>query len=968
MSNKLAVSSSIFITFVFFGVVGTWEPRDAAAQTTVQYRHATDLFPNPERGFYRHKETHSDSYVFLNEETLRSYRENDAISLILRLFYLDDFVTSDIEPWYLDNIQTDFNTLRSAGLKAIVRFAYNKIKNADAERDQVVAHIHQLQNVLRDNGDVIATVQAGFIGPYGEWHSSTNFPTNNILYRQEVLGELLDAVPGNLMVAVRTPAIKQAMYNNTTFSSPNVYAYNGTQIARTGHHNDCFLANETDTGTYRDFDPRAMFIDLEPDKEYLEAETVYLAMGGETCLDKDQQGNPILTGRSLCDTAILELERFHWSYLNQGFHPDVIAAWMMQTQGQGPCFEEINRKLGYRFVLDHGMYTDQVVAPGNTFTIDIVLHNDGWAAPYNPRPVELVLRRSDTAMVYDVALPEDPRLWLAGGNETLNYTICTPASMPAGDYDLLLNLPDPNPSLNGNPAYSMRFANTNVWEGATGYNSLWATIEVSSSPAPNPCSGGLMLTPRLCAPFSRPEPVSWWPADGHAHNIANGNNGTLNGGASFTSLAGNRIGEAFDLNGTNAYVEVGGETALSFGGTSPFTIDAWVNPTAAGGVIISKYNLRSRGEYILKVDANRQIFFYREVPPSYGALLSNKKIPLGTFSHIAVTYDGTTRRIFIDGELDASDSTSNGALNTDRITPVLIGARFNQGARDQFFNGLINDVRIFSRALEFTEVRALYNGTFKPSATSDRCTPPRAHWRFEEGAGTLAIDASDNGNTGTISGAKHVDDTPVIPGFTNDYALEFNQEGDYVEIDAGPSTNLNLFDTGITLEAFIKPYYLPIRMDDAGQRIKYMIWADDDIYSLLLRSDLTNPGVETYLVGAINCGTNVSGTAAVSLQALFSIDMTTDSELTRAFTHVAMTFGSGVMTLFINGEQVSQSSTGPCGNNLGPVSAFRSIARIGSDETATCCGSDFDRDFRGVIDEVRITAFALDPSEFFKGE
>ena len=157
------------------------------------YTPTDDVFPNPERGFYHQEETDSNDYLSLNEGSLRGYRENEDISLILRLFYMDDFVTDDISQTYLDNMQTDFDTLRSVGLKAIIRFAYNTFENADAEKAQVLSHIQQLEPVLRRNQDVIATVQAGFVGPWGEWHSSTNFASDDD--RREVLFALLDALP-----------------------------------------------------------------------------------------------------------------------------------------------------------------------------------------------------------------------------------------------------------------------------------------------------------------------------------------------------------------------------------------------------------------------------------------------------------------------------------------------------------------------------------------------------------------------------------------------------------------------------------------------------------------------------------------------------------------------------------------------------------------------------------------------------
>ena len=75
-------------------------------------------------------------------------------------------------------------------------------------------------------------------------------------------------------------------------------------------------------------------------------------------------------------------------------------------------------------------------------------------------------------------LPDDPRYWLAGTTVTINHTLTLPTNLPAGNYELLLNLPDPETSLAGRPEYSIRFANANTWEASTGFNDLLQTVTV----------------------------------------------------------------------------------------------------------------------------------------------------------------------------------------------------------------------------------------------------------------------------------------------------------------------------------------------------------------------------------------------------------------------------------------------------------------------------------------------------------
>jgi hypothetical protein len=427
----------------------------------------------------------------LDLAALQSYRQNDNGALILRMFYLEDFVDHDISPAYLAAMRADFDKVRQAGLKMIVRFAYTGQLAAqppygDATKDWILRHIEQLRPILQANSDVIAVLQAGFIGVWGEWFYTDHFvhdpsdPSDvsaaDYTERAEVLSAILAILPANRMVQLRTPRYKENIIPESAAYTPITLAqaYNGTPMARTGHHNDCFLADEADYGTY---------INLALEKPYLATETTYLAMGGETCAV-----NP---PRSECPTALDELARFHWSFLNISYHPGVIASW-----ASGGCLDEMKRRLGYRLALVEGAYATEV-RPGTAFTIETRLRNDGWTAPFNPRLVELWLRPKTGGANYRVTLPDDPRFWPADAVQTyqLNYTLCTPLAMPPGEYELLLRLPDPEPALYGRPEYSIRLANEGTWEAATGFNKLLHTLTVTETAASPACTGFLILEP-----------------------------------------------------------------------------------------------------------------------------------------------------------------------------------------------------------------------------------------------------------------------------------------------------------------------------------------------------------------------------------------------------------------------------------------------------------------------------------------
>lgn len=425
--------------------------------TTVNYSASSAVFANPERGFYRHQQD-CDASDF-SVSTLRAYRTNH-ITQVLCIFYLADFKDKAISQAQLDRFQRQASAVREAGLKMLVRFAYTRSEAGDdAPLSRVLAHLDQLTPYLRNNSDVIAVVQSGFIGAWGEWAYTRNFGNLGVISptdwnnRKAVVDKLLGVLPASRMVQLRTPKFKRTMYS--TSALPASRAHDGSAEARIGHHNDCFLASSSDMGTYEN---------TSVEYPYLEAETASLPMGGETCAP-----NP---PRSACATALNELGRFHYSYLNQDYEASVIASW-----SSGGCRPEIDRRLGYRFALESGAFPG-TVQRGVAASVSLRIKNEGWAAPYNPRSADLILRHTGTGALHRVALASDPRRWAPGTTTTVGHNLVLPTSLPAGSYALLLHLGDPATALNARPDFAIQLANANVWEPSTGFNDLRWTLTV----------------------------------------------------------------------------------------------------------------------------------------------------------------------------------------------------------------------------------------------------------------------------------------------------------------------------------------------------------------------------------------------------------------------------------------------------------------------------------------------------------
>lgn len=220
--------------------------------TTRDYASTDAVIPNQERGFYHHTETHyradGSGYVPLNVATLRNFRTQENVTQILRVFYLEKFAGQDqLDKAYLDLVRADFRTIRAAGIKAIVRFAYAQppgwpptIPYGDAPLARVQKHIAQLTPILRENADVIAVVQSGFVGLWGEGYYTDYFAdprrwpagTTTTLDKQVCA----PAVPGTyrLLLNLADPAPRLQSQDPLPGSTQTYNSAYAIQLANTG--------------------------------------------------------------------------------------------------------------------------------------------------------------------------------------------------------------------------------------------------------------------------------------------------------------------------------------------------------------------------------------------------------------------------------------------------------------------------------------------------------------------------------------------------------------------------------------------------------------------------------------------------------------------------------------------------------------------------------------------------------------
>ncbi len=203
--------------------------------------------------------------------------------------------------------------------------------------------------------------------------------------------------------------------------------------------------------------------------------------------------------------------------------------------------------------------------------------------------------------------------------------------------------------------------------------------------------------------------VSWWRAEGNGNDSAGHNNNGFLENVSF--VPGPFGGQAFNFDGTTSDVVVQTSTTLDL--ATGFGISLWVKVAAwpsAGTVVVDKWVYGQEDKLIsLHPDGHIGFLLY---PTASQQVVSSTALTLGTWYHVAATYDGATVRIYIDGILDGSaPAAGDVADSTGSLTFAHNAVRGAQEpVNNGFFSGALDEVRWYNRALSAAEISALHDG------------------------------------------------------------------------------------------------------------------------------------------------------------------------------------------------------------------------------------------------------------------
>jgi CSLREA domain-containing protein len=248
---------------------------------------------------------------------------------------------------------------------------------------------------------------------------------------------------------------------------------------------------------------------------------------------------------------------------------------------------------------------------------------------------------------------------------------------------------------------------------------------------------------RTCTPPPT-EMVSWWDGSGSAptaNDIADGNNGTLQGGAAF---APGKVGQGFSFTSPGDDILVPHNANQNTG--AEITVDAWIKPAnivTGNASIINKRTVANAEGYTLELtNTGNGLDFETTTSGGVFSATSAAVLTANVWQHVAATYDGTTIKIYLNG-VEVATAPANGAINAV-TSDLVIGRNIVNGAT---FPGLIDEVELFNRALTATEVAAIANAGNAgkcPTSTVTLAVSPSAV--AEDGATNLDYKFTRNGD------------------------------------------------------------------------------------------------------------------------------------------------------------------------------------------------------------------------------
>jgi len=425
----------------------------------------------------------------------------------------------------------------------------------------------------------------------------------------------------------------------------------------------------------------------------------------------------------------------------------------------------------------------------------------------------------------------------------------------------------------------------------------------------------------------------------------NGNHGTMQAGMVQSDWVDGKFGKGLEFDGgSNDYVNT---NSLAFNGVSALTVSFWLKPYAFKG----EYS--TRGEASEVNNGGRTSFgtqgasyngysntftatIKRDATTNCEATVTKSNYPTRQWYHYVAVYDGTQTgnarlKIYIDGVSKAfavDDCGGFPATIYDSGATYTVRFGYNGSGTSYYANGILDEIRIYNRALEASEITALYNSglaKFNSSQNNQITNGLVGLWSFNgsDVDGNEAHDKSGNENKGTITG-----DTTRVIGKVGQ-GLSFDGSGDYVDI---ADSNITDITGAISVAAWIKT-----RAITGGNREILLKYQDSSAMYSQYMFQLNNQNVRLRISNGTLYPAVITSTNPIQIGNWYHVVGVWDG-----------TTNSGGMKIYINGAlNTSAQSTISSIWDPGDGTNYRMF--IGGDILG-----GYQEYFDGIIDEVRL--------------
>ena len=496
--------------------------RPLSAVNDISYTESTAVTNDPYRGFYKAVQI-SFKRDKSNVKTVEKYLDDieeikgqyDFVHLRMDIsdfsemdMHIEDDHKNKIDIVHSNNAdissQTDdveaaldllLKTLRKNGQCAVIRFAYDykymgKYKGDDitkytiwepTDEDTIRQHQEKISAVLSKYPDVIASVECGLIGPWGEMHGTARSSGEDGQYVKRYMDSWLELLPDEISVSVRKIRDVCCWKNWDPKQIDTYHTVEGTPDYRVGMFNDGYMGSPSDLNTYG-------VTTREKGVAWLEEQARHTLYGGEiVAWDDDNHKNE----EPLNNIEFLQQEAFrtHTSYLNQGFNRSVTDHFKetayktksssFNNKNRDPVYlkdgiteyDYLRNHLGYRFVVKDVKLTKETTVYEN-FSINTKIENVGFGNLIKNEKAKLIIKGNGKQQTYDLSALNkkvgesaenyDPRYWDSGkdiNNKGVTYltaTVDIPDSFPTGDYKVYLKIAN---DVKDQGEYPVHFAN-----------------------------------------------------------------------------------------------------------------------------------------------------------------------------------------------------------------------------------------------------------------------------------------------------------------------------------------------------------------------------------------------------------------------------------------------------------------------------------------------------------------------------